>query len=81
MYSLNVCNHLSFITTMVPIVSCVMVLSHRSLKHCHRTREKRKKIKTAAILCIYTDSHPALWVQPGVFQVTSLGYFKLALML
>lgn len=52
MYSLNVCNHLSFITTMVPIASCVM--GFWSLKHCRRTRKKKKKeeIKTAAIFCI-----------------------------
>lgn len=79
MYSLNVCNHLSFITTMVPIASCVM--GFWSLKHCRRRRKKKKEeIKTAAILYIH-ESRPALWVQPVVVQVTSLGYFKLALML
>lgn len=80
MYSLNVCNHLSFITTMVPIASCVM--GFWSLKHCRRRRKKKKRKKSKPQLyCIYTDSRPALWVQPVVVQVTSLGYFKLALML
>lgn len=71
MYSLNVCNHLSFTTTAVPIVSCVKVFSPAE------TLTEQKPSPQLQYV-VYTRIPTRLC---GGFSGTSLEFFKLALTL
>lgn len=71
MYSLNVCNHLSLIATVVPVGSCVTVFG---------PSQTLTEQKSAPQLHFTVYTRIATQLRGG-FSRTSLEYFKLALML